>query len=261
MSTVTMAPADAGAGSEAGTGNDGAVQSADVVELARALGHQFADLSLLRDAVTHPSLMGLERAGRKSHKGPGIAYERLEFLGDRVVGLVVAQWLLERYPNEREGALAKRHAALVRRESLGRVADTIGLGAYLRLSPAEASSGGREPPIRFRASSGTRSLESAAAKKPPGALRSGRAAPPAEGPRDENVALPSSRGSSARVPCRASETSAATATSAGVVAGIVTLSPGTTCAPSRSGAPIGAPSSASTSQASKEEASPPSTSV
>lgn len=144
MSTVTMAPADAGAGSEAGTGNDGAVQSADVVELARALGHQFADLSLLRDAVTHPSLMGLERAGRKSHKGPGIAYERLEFLGDRVVGLVVAQWLLERYPNEREGALAKRHAALVRRESLGRVADTIGLGAYLRLSPAEASSGGRE---------------------------------------------------------------------------------------------------------------------
>ncbi len=120
--------------------------SADVAALARALGHQFADLGLLRDAVTHPSLMGLERAGRDGRrpgKGPGIAYERLEFLGDRVVGLVVAEWLLECYPQEREGALAKRHAALVRRESLGRVADAIGLGAYLRMSPAEVQSGGR----------------------------------------------------------------------------------------------------------------------
>ncbi|MBP2229241.1 ribonuclease III [Azospirillum agricola] len=111
--------------------------------LARSLGHEFANLGLLQDAVTHPSLMGLERNGRKSHNGPGIAYERLEFLGDRVVGLVVAEWLLEHYPQDREGALAKRHAALVRRESLGRVADAIGLGAYLRLSPAEAQSGGR----------------------------------------------------------------------------------------------------------------------
>jgi len=142
VSTVTKAPADLGAGSDIQP--DGAARSADVASLARALGYEFSDPSLLHDAVTHPSLMGLERTGRKGHKGPGIAYERLEFLGDRVVGLVVAQWLLERYPNEREGALAKRHAALVRRESLGRVADAIGLGAYLRLSPAEAQSGGRE---------------------------------------------------------------------------------------------------------------------
>jgi ribonuclease III len=118
----------------------------DIAALARSLGHEFRDASLLQDAVTHPSLMGLERtlrAGRRPGKGPGIAYERLEFLGDRVVGLIVAEWLLERYPDEREGALAKRHAALVRRESLGRVADRIGLGAYLRMSPAEVQSGGR----------------------------------------------------------------------------------------------------------------------
>lgn len=118
----------------------------DIAALARSLGHEFNDFSLLQDAVTHPSLMGLERtlrAGRRPGKGPGIAYERLEFLGDRVVGLIVAEWLLERYPDEREGALAKRHAALVRRESLGRVADRIGLGAYLRMSPAEVHSGGR----------------------------------------------------------------------------------------------------------------------
>lgn len=141
MSVAKTVSADVGTTSD--TAADNAAASADVAGLALALGHRFADPSLLRDAVTHPSLMGLERNGRRSHNGPGIAYERLEFLGDRVVGLVVAQWLLERFPNEREGALAKRHAALVRREALGRVADRIGLGAYLRLSPAEAQSGGR----------------------------------------------------------------------------------------------------------------------
>lgn len=114
-------------------------------DLAAALGHRFGNGQLLADAVTHPSLMGLERSGKgvtPAH-GPGIAYERLEFLGDRVLGLCVAEWLWERFPDEREGALAKRHAALVRREALGTVADAIGLGRHLRLSPAEASGGGR----------------------------------------------------------------------------------------------------------------------
>ncbi len=120
--------------------------AADLAELAATLGHAFADPQRLADAVTHPSLMGLERAvrgGGRPGQGPGLAYERLEFLGDRVLGLVIAEWLLERFPAEREGALAKRHAALVRREALGRVADSIRLGRYLRLSPAEAQGGGR----------------------------------------------------------------------------------------------------------------------
>ncbi len=120
-------------------------RSADIAELAVALGYDFVNASLLADAVTHPSLMGLERSDRGAAPthGPGIAYERLEFLGDRVLGLCVAEWLLERFPNEREGALAKRHAALVRREALGVVAAGLELGRYLRLSPAEASGGGR----------------------------------------------------------------------------------------------------------------------
>lgn len=122
-----------------------AAQGADVAELAAALGHTFADAGLLADAVTHPSLMGLERSGKgvAPTQGPGIAYERLEFLGDRVLGLCIAEWLLERFPQEREGALAKRHAALVRREALGAVAEGLSLGRYLRLSPAEDSGGGR----------------------------------------------------------------------------------------------------------------------
>lgn len=120
--------------------------TADLEELAAALGHRFADMQKLADAMTHPSLMGLERTTRgtgRPEQGPGLAYERLEFLGDRVLGLVIAEWLLERFPNEREGALAKRHVSLVRREALGRVAEAIGLGRYLRLSPAEAQGGGR----------------------------------------------------------------------------------------------------------------------
>lgn len=140
MSDGKLAFADGGADAGHGKAID---DSADVALLARRLGHEFGDLGLLQDAVTHPSLMGLERTRQKQVKGPGINYERLEFLGDRVVGLVVAEWLLERYPQEREGALAKRHAALVRRESLGRIADAIGLGAYLRMSPSEVSGGGR----------------------------------------------------------------------------------------------------------------------
>ncbi len=113
--------------------------------LEPALGHGFANPGLLVDALTHPSLAGVSRsvAVGGDARVPGQAYERLEFLGDRVLGLVVAEWLLERFPGEREGSLAKRHAGLVRREALAAVADAINLGHHLRLSPGEQGSGGR----------------------------------------------------------------------------------------------------------------------
>jgi ribonuclease-3 len=118
---------------------------ADLAELAVSLGHAFQRPELLVDAVTHPSLSGMERAGKRAGKvpTPGLAYERLEFLGDRVLGLVIANWLLERFPAEREGALARRLASLVRWETLSDVASTLDLGRYLRLSAGEAGSGGR----------------------------------------------------------------------------------------------------------------------
>lgn len=112
----------------------------DLAELARAVGHRFRDGSLLAAAITHPSMSGLERSGAAA---ANTTYERLEFLGDRVLGLVVAHWLLERHPTEHEGDLAKRHAGLVRREALCRVALAIGLGQHLRLAPGEADGGGR----------------------------------------------------------------------------------------------------------------------
>lgn len=109
-------------------------------DLAARLGHRFAQPELLTQALTHPSVVH-GRQGRKA-----TPYERLEFLGDRVLGLVVADMLFRRYPTEAEGALARRHAALVRRETLTRVAQAIGLPAHLVLSRGEEEAGGRANP-------------------------------------------------------------------------------------------------------------------
>lgn len=104
--------------------------------LVETLGHRFRNPKLLAEALTHSSA-----AGRGS--GRSRDYERLEFLGDRVLGLVVAEMLLKRYPDEPEGALARRLAALVRREALVRIAEEIDLGSHLVLSRAEEDTGGR----------------------------------------------------------------------------------------------------------------------
>lgn len=108
--------------------------------LEDALGHRFADPALLAAALTHSSVGPAVR-----RKGAG-AFERLEFLGDRVLGLVVADLLLERFPRESEGDLARRHAALVQRDALAEVARRLDLGSHLRLSKSEADSGGRDNP-------------------------------------------------------------------------------------------------------------------
>lgn len=100
------------------------------IKFREALGYKFADPALLHEALTHSS-------SNMSFRGQGESsvafsnYERLEFLGDRVLGLVIADTLLERYPNEAEGALAKRHAMLVSRETLSQIAREIDLGSNL----------------------------------------------------------------------------------------------------------------------------------
>ncbi|MGE5545509.1 MAG: ribonuclease III [Solirubrobacterales bacterium] len=109
--------------------------------LARRLGHKFAQPQLLAEALTHPSVVH-GRAPRKATQ-----YERLEFLGDRVLGLVVADMLFNRFPAEAEGALARRHAALVRRETLARVAGTIGLAEAIELSRGEEAAGRSNPAL------------------------------------------------------------------------------------------------------------------
>src|SRR5215210_6779308 len=88
--------------------------------VAQRFGHQPRDLALFERALSHSSA------------GPD-SYERLEFLGDRVLGLVVARWLFERFPNEPEGQMSRRYNALVSRETCAEVGRALGVPAQIRL--------------------------------------------------------------------------------------------------------------------------------
>jgi ribonuclease-3 len=118
----------------------GARKTADIKGLITQLGHVFNDPTLLEGALTHPSLAGL----RHRKKNGGAPYERLEFLGDRVLGLAIAHWLYEKYPAASEGEMAKRHAALVNREALRAIATEINLADYLRLAKGENATAARK---------------------------------------------------------------------------------------------------------------------
>ncbi len=102
--------------------------------LERVLGHQFADAGLLQTALTHPSVSGQQN------------YQRMEFLGDRILGATIADCLYHQYPGMNEGDMALRFNDLVRRETLVQVAVQVGVGAFINLSPGENDSGGREKP-------------------------------------------------------------------------------------------------------------------
>lgn len=97
------------------------------------VGHRFADPLLLRQALTH----------RSASRGTLGSNERLEFLGDRVLGLLIAHWLIERHGDEREGDLGKRLAALVARPALAEIGGRIGLSAQLIVPAPEIRAGVR----------------------------------------------------------------------------------------------------------------------
>jgi ribonuclease III len=108
-------------------------------DLVRDIGHEFVRPALLDEALTHPSALTPGRGrGRRRHPAQR-NYQRLEFLGDRVLGLVVADLLWQRFKDEPEGLLTRRIAQLVRRETLAGIATALGLGPHLVLSPAEAA--------------------------------------------------------------------------------------------------------------------------
>ena len=109
--------------------------------LGGLLGHEFERTALLDEALTHPSAVGGGRSAPRPRD-----YERLEFLGDRVLGLVVADRLLARFGDADAGQLAHRYNALVRRETLADVAREIDLGAYLDLGKSERDGGGADRP-------------------------------------------------------------------------------------------------------------------
>jgi len=106
-------------------------------QLAASIGHRFSSDEYLLRALTHSSYGA--NHGREKPRN----FERLEFLGDRVLGLVIADLLFVRFPETDEGGLAKRLNALVRKETCALVAEKIDLGAYLLMSPGEVEAGGR----------------------------------------------------------------------------------------------------------------------
>ncbi|TQR73125.1 ribonuclease III [Acinetobacter sp. RF14B] len=98
--------------------------------LTRRIGYQFQQADLLKLALTHRSV---------SHKHN---YERLEFLGDSLLGMIIANYLFTAYPHENEGRLTRMRATLVRQEALGRIANDLKLSQNLILSTGELKSGG-----------------------------------------------------------------------------------------------------------------------
>jgi ribonuclease III len=110
-----------------------------LLPLAQTLGYAFKQPGLLRQALTHSSFLSENVDGQQSN-------ERLEFLGDAVVGLAVGRLLMERVPEAREGELTKLRAMVVREASLAQAAQQLALGRYLRMGKGEELSGGRDKP-------------------------------------------------------------------------------------------------------------------
>jgi ribonuclease-3 len=107
--------------------------TADPAWIEEALGHKPADPALFARALTHSSHADAD-------------YERLEFLGDRVLGLAISEWLYERFPDEPEGFLSRRYNALVARETCADVGRAIGIPAHLRLGKQAREDGASASP-------------------------------------------------------------------------------------------------------------------
>lgn len=105
-------------------------------ELERGLGYRFQDQRLLENALTHSSYANERRDGRTSN-------ERLEFLGDSILGFVVAEFLYRTHPNQPEGDLTRIRADLVCERNLAKAAGSIRLGEFLLLGHGEDHGGGR----------------------------------------------------------------------------------------------------------------------
>ncbi len=114
-----------------------APDAANLDRLQHRLGHTFRDRTLLLRALTHPSFLA-------DHPEAGPGNQRLEFLGDSVLQLVLTESLFQLYPDEREGALSKRRAALTQGRFLSRLARDLGLDAGLLLGRSEEQTGGRQ---------------------------------------------------------------------------------------------------------------------
>jgi ribonuclease-3 len=107
--------------------------------LEERIGYRFKDTALFDSALSHISAL----KGTRNRAG---SYQRLEFLGDHVLGLVISDMLFRTFPKADEGELSRRLADLVRKETCAEIARTVDLGAAIRLGSSEANAGGRTRP-------------------------------------------------------------------------------------------------------------------
>lgn len=113
------------------------LRARDRETLEERLGYSFKDPALLLRALTHSSAVSPSKRTSES-------YQRFEFLGDRVLGLVVADMLSERLPKANEGELSRTLNSLVRKETCAKVARKLGMGSFVRLGESEARTGGAD---------------------------------------------------------------------------------------------------------------------
>jgi ribonuclease III len=106
-------------------------------ELAERLGLQFSDLTLLNQSLIHSSYLHEQPSAEKSN-------ERLEFLGDSVIGLIISEALWQRYPDDDEGSLTTRRAAIVSARGLSRICQRLELADFLSLGLGAAAAGERQ---------------------------------------------------------------------------------------------------------------------
>lgn len=105
-------------------------------KLEEKINYTFKNPKFLKEALTHPSFKRISKTNE--------SYQRLEFLGDKVLSLIISDLLLEKYPNENEGGISKRLASIVRGKSLFEIAMQIELGDFIILTKNQAVDGGRK---------------------------------------------------------------------------------------------------------------------
>jgi ribonuclease-3 len=111
-----------------------------VNEIYSKIGYKFKDEALLKNALTHPSMIS-EQVSKKIKVQ---SYERLEFLGDSVLGLVISEMLMENYRNESEGDLSRRKTFLVCGKTLAEIAEMLEISKFIMMSKGEEVHGGRK---------------------------------------------------------------------------------------------------------------------
>lgn len=108
-----------------------------ILAIEQKLGYRFSNADLLEEALTHPSC-NRQKEGQLFH------YQRLEFLGDSVLGLVISDLLIKHFPQEPEGSLARRKAALVESKALAEIMRQWNIADLIYMSAGEEASGGRD---------------------------------------------------------------------------------------------------------------------